>query len=238
MTWNGWDYQYMGKHMTLSVSDLSTCLGVSTDTITRWARQGKLPVLPKRDDLRFLKKDLEKWAALHNIRLNLSDKKSGEKQNQADIGLSQALQNGGMYCDIAGNDIPTVLEACVNRIPQIPDDFKSDLLDRLAERENALSTGVGNGIALPHPRQPLSYLPHPMITVNFLANPVDYNALDGRPVSILFCILCPSLQYHLHLLSALSFCLRDTDFISFLKSQPEMDQLLEKTVILQESIPL
>jgi PTS system nitrogen regulatory IIA component len=228
----------MKKHMTLSVFDLSTCLGVSTDTINRWVRQGKLPVLPKGNDLRFLRKDLEKWAALHNIRLNLTAKKSGEKQNRVDISLSQALQKGGMFCDIDGDDIVTVLESCVNRISQIPDDFKPDLLDRLAERERALSTGVGNGIALPHPRQPLSYLPHPMITVNFLANPVEYNALDGRPVSILFCILCPSLQYHLHLLSALSFCLREADFISLVKSQPKMDQLVEKTVILQETIPL
>lgn len=228
----------MKNHMTLSVFDLSTCLGVSTDTITRWVRQGKLPVLPKGNDLRFLRKDLEKWAALHNIRLNLTDKKPGEKQTQVDISLSQALQQGGMYCDIAGNDIATVLESCVNRISRIPDDFKPDLLDRLVERERALSTGVGNGIALPHPRQPLSYLPLPMITVNFLADPVEYHALDGRPVSILFCILCPSLQYHLPLLSALSFCLRNADFISFVKSRPEMDQLLEKTITLQETIPL
>jgi PTS system nitrogen regulatory IIA component len=228
----------MKNHMTLSVFDLSTCLGVNPDTIKRWVRQGKLPVLPKGADLRFQKKDLEKWAALHNIRLNLSDKKSGEKQNQIGVTLSQALQNGGIYSDIPGNDVVTVLASCVKKISQVPDDFKPDLLDRLVERENAFSTGVGNGMAIPHPRQQLSYLPHPMITVNFLASPVDYNALDGQPVFLLFCILCPSLQYHLHLLSALSFCLRDKDFIRFLKSRPQMDQLVEKTVMLQETNPL
>jgi PTS system nitrogen regulatory IIA component len=228
----------MKKHMTLSVFDLSTYLGVNPDTIKRWVRQGKLPVLPKGTDLRFEKKALEKWADLHNIRLNLSDKKSGEKQNQIGVTLSQALQNGGIYSDIQGNDVVTVLASCVKKIPQVPDDFKPDLLDRLVERENAFSTGVGNGMAIPHPRQQLSYLPHPMITVNFLASPVDYNALDGQPVFLLFCILCPSLQYHLHLLSALSFCLRDKDFIRFLKSRPQMDQLVEKTVMLQETNPL
>ncbi|MCF8093422.1 MAG: PTS sugar transporter subunit IIA [Desulfotignum sp.] len=228
----------MKKQMTLSVFDLSTYLGVNPDTIKRWVRQGKLPVLPKGADLRFQKKDLEKWAALHNIRLNLTDKKSAEKQTPVDIPLSQALQNGGIYCDIPGNDVAAVLASCVKKIPQVPDDFKPDLLDRLVERENAFSTGVGNGMAIPHPRQQLSYLPHPMITVNFLSHPVDYNALDGRPVSILFCILCPSLQYHLHLLSALSFCLKDADFVAFIKSRPQMDQLVEKTMILQKSNPL
>jgi PTS system nitrogen regulatory IIA component len=228
----------MKQHMTLSVFDLSTYLGVNPDTIKRWVRQGKLPVLPKGADLRFEKKALEKWAALHNIRLNLTDKKSAEKQNQEDVPLSQALQNGGIYFDIPGNNVASVLESCVKKIFQVPDDFKPDLLDRLVERENAFSTGVGNGMAIPHPRQQLSYLPDPMITVNFLADPVDYNALDGRPVSILFCILCPSLQHHLHLLSALSFCLKDADFVAFIKSRPQLDQLLEKAMILQETNPL
>ena len=80
--------------MTLSVIDLSTCLGVSTDTINRWVRQGKLPVFPKGNDLRFLRKDLEKWAVLHNIRLNLTGKKSEEKQNQVDISLSGTSKRG------------------------------------------------------------------------------------------------------------------------------------------------
>jgi PTS system nitrogen regulatory IIA component len=228
----------MKKNMTLSVFDLSTYLGVNPDTIKRWVRQGKLPVLPKGADLRFEKKDLEKWAALHNIRLNLTDKKSAEKQNQDDVPLSQALQNGGIYFDIPGNNVVSVLESCVKKIFQVPDDFKPDLLDRLVERENAFSTGVGNGMAIPHPRQQLSYLSHPMITVNFLSHPVDYNALDGRPVSILFCILCPSLQHHLHLLSVLSFCLKDADFVAFIKSRPQLDELVEQTMVLQKANPL
>jgi PTS system nitrogen regulatory IIA component len=77
-----------------------------------------------------------------------------------------------------------------------------------------------------------------MITVNFLADPVDYNALDGRPVSILFCILCPSLQHHLHLLSVLSFCLKDADFVAFIKSRPQLDELVEQTMVLQKANPL
>jgi PTS system nitrogen regulatory IIA component len=46
------------------------------------------------------------------------------------------------------------------------------------------------------------------------------------------------LQHHLHLLSALSFCLKDADFVAFIKSRPQLDQLLEKAMILQETNPL
>ncbi|MBU1342419.1 MAG: PTS sugar transporter subunit IIA [Proteobacteria bacterium] len=224
--------------MELSVFDLSKHLGVVPDTIERWVRQGKLPVSKKGSKYWFRINELEKWALKHNISLNLSDKGTSEKQNDFDIPLSVAIQNGGIYIDIQGNDVTSVLKSSIGKISDIPDDFKTDLLDRLIEREQALSTGIGNGIAIPHPREQLTYLARPIVCVCFLANPVDYKALDRQPVSILFFLLCPSLKLHLHLLSALSFCLRDSQFTSFLKSRPNPDQLIEKIEALQEANPI
>jgi len=143
-----------------------------------------------------------------------------------------------VFIDIQGKDVNSVLKACLAKISRIPDDFKTELLDRLIEREKALSTGIGNMIAIPHPREQLIYLDNPMVSVCFLANPVDYKALDNQPVSILFLLLCPSLKMHLHLLSVLSFCLRDYQFLNFLKSKPDPDQLIDKIQTLQEANPL
>ncbi|MBU8850046.1 MAG: PTS sugar transporter subunit IIA, partial [Desulfobacterales bacterium] len=140
--------------------------------------------------------------------------------------------------DIQGNDVNSVLKSAIGKITNIPDDFKTDLLDRLIEREKALSTGIGNGIAIPHPREQLGYLTEPLVSICFLENPVDYKALDNQPVSVLFFILCPELKMHLHLLSALSFCLRDNQFINFLKSRPDPIALIEKIEILQKANPI
>jgi PTS system nitrogen regulatory IIA component len=134
--------------------------------------------------------------------------------------------------------VTSVLKACIKKISIIPDDFKKDLFDRLLEREQALSTGIGNGIAIPHPREQLSYLNAPVVSICFLSDPVDYNALDHQPVSVLFFILCPALKMHLHLLSALSFCLRDTQFKRFLNARPDPLQLIEKIEILQKANPI
>lgn len=224
--------------MELSVFDLSKHLGVSPDTIERWVRQGKLPVSKKGTNYWFRISELENWASKNNMSLNFSDKGGQAKQKESETSLSAAIQNGGVYFDIQGNDVQTVLKACIEKISKIPDDFKTDLLDRLNEREQALSTGIGNGIAIPHPREQLSYLDSPVVSVCFLAHPVEYKALDQQPVSILFFILCPVLKMHLHLLSALSFCLRDSQFLNFLKSMPNLDQLVEKIEILQKANPL
>ena len=224
--------------MELSVFDLSKYLGVVPGTIERWVRQGKLPVFKKGTNYKFHTKELEKWAAKHNISLKLSDKGTQGKQGGSTISLSSALKNGGIYFDIPGNDVNTVLKSSIERISKIPADFKADLLDRLIERERALSTGIGNGIAIPHPREQLGYLNAPLVAVCFLDNPVDFHALDNQPVSILFFLLCPVLKMHLHLLSALSFCLRDHQFTSFLKSRPKPDDLMGKIETLQNADPI
>ncbi len=222
--------------MELSIFELSKHLGVSEDTIERWIRQGKLPVSKKGSNYRFRADELEKWAVKHNINLNLSIKVTIEKEPLPP--LSVAAQNGGIYFDIQGNNVDSVLKSCVDKISKIPDDYKTDLVDRLVKREQVISTGIGNGIAIPHPREQLSYLEIPIVSICFLANPVDYKALDNQPVSVLFLILCPELKMHLHLLSVLSFCLRDPQFIDCLKSNPNPEQLIEKIEALQKINPM
>jgi PTS system nitrogen regulatory IIA component len=216
------------KEMELSLFELSKYLGVEQNTIARWIRQGKLPVSQKGSVYRFPIRDLKKWAAKHNISLNLEKQGLPEQETDPLVSLSKAVQNGGLYFDIPGDDVKSVLFASLERIATIPDDFKTDLLTRLIEREQALSTGIGNGIAIPHPRVPLGYLNDPLVAICFLETLVDYQAMDQQPVGVLFLILCPDLKFHLHLLSTLSFCLRDKSFTQFLKSRPDPKVLMEK----------
>ncbi len=219
--------------MKLSKIDLSQYLGVTPKTIDRWMQQGKLPI-SKRDGSYLVRTgELEKWAFKHQIKLSLPHTQKLETEPDAIISLSDAVGKGGIYYDIQGHDPATVLKSSIESMDRIPGDFKIDLLDRLIERENALSTGIGNGIAIPHPRDPLAYLNHPMVSVCFLDKPVDYNALDLQPVFVLCFILCPSLKHHLHLLSALAFCLKSPSFIDLLRARPNRDQLIQKIEALQ-----
>ncbi len=214
--------------MDISIAQLSKYLGVSLTTIERWIRQGKFPVAQKGSTYTFQARDLKKWAAKNNFTLNLEPPRDPAPQNEAEVELSAAMDAGGVYHDIEGTDVPSVLEACIDRIEAVPADFKGDLLEQVLKREQALSTGVGNGMAVPHPRTPLGYLAEPLVATCFLNVPVDYKALDQKPVSILFFILCPELKFHLHLLSSLSFCLRDRPFCEFLRTCPDKSGLIEQ----------
>lgn len=215
--------------MEILISELCKSLGVSRTTIERWIRQGKLPVSKKGKTYSFHARDLKNWAAKNNISLNLTPRPAQDPETEAQVSLHTALKTGGVYHEIdAGPDVPSVISACVEKIKAVPDNYKTDLARQLVKREEALSTGVGGGIAIPHPRTPLKYLEQPMVAACFLKNPVDYHALDKQPVSTLFFILFPELKFHLHLLSSLSLCLRNKQFSEFLKTSPEQSELIEK----------
>ena len=65
--------------------------------------------------------------------------------------------------------------------------FKLDerrLFDRLLERERLGSTGIGGGIAIPHGR--LTTVGKPLGLFARLVNPVDFDAIDERPVDVVF----------------------------------------------------
>ena len=62
-------------------------------------------------------------------------------------------------------------------------------------REASTSTAIGRGIALPHARNPvILHVEHPMVTLCFLEQPVEFGASDGKPVEVLFSLVCPTMR--------------------------------------------
>jgi PTS system nitrogen regulatory IIA component len=113
------------------------------------------------------------------------------------------------------------------RLPEGAD--REMVLNELLNREEIASTGMGKGVAIPHPRSALNLnLEHPIITMAFLEQPVDFNAVDGEDVFVLFLVLSPNTQTHLKLLSRLSMCLRDKEFMALLRKKAGENDLLSK----------
>ncbi len=101
------------------------------------------------------------------------------------------------------------------------------LLQALLAREQLQSTGVGDGIALPHVRNPaMLEIATPMVCLCFLENPVEFGALDGNPVKVLFIPLSPNVRIHLHLLSRISFALRNPQFKRLLADEARRDEII------------
>ena len=199
--------------MNLSVKDAARLLSVSEKTIYRWIQQEILPVYRVREQYRFNRSEILEWAT--SRRINVAPETFQEPETDALPlpTLSEALDAGGIYYRLEGKSRDEVLEQVVQhlRLPEEVD--RAYLLKVLVARERLASTGIGGGIAIPHPRNPvLLHVTRPTVTLAFLENPVDYLALDGIPVQTVFTLITPTLRSHLHLLSLLGFVLQKASF--------------------------
>lgn len=215
--------------MKLDMTDMARCLNLPVSTVQRWIRQGRLPMARSGGEYTIESADLEKWAAERNLAFTPPGGKPASADQPEAETLRAAMERGGIVRDLAGEDVESVLEAAVRRMDAFDDALQEQLYERLLQREYLTSTGIGKGVAIPHPRTPLGEeLPGPMVTTCFLKTPVDFKAVDNRPVFVLFILLCPTPKQHLHLLSRLSFCVREDAFIRFLKSRPDETAFLDK----------
>ncbi len=215
--------------MQLPIHKVAENLDLPLTTVERWIRQGKIPVRRSGDVCIFQRVALEKWAEKHSLSFSYSGENGQEAAEPARESLLKIMQRGGVFHGVPGDTVPSVLQSVCERLPLTSDAARDGLLKRLIERENLTSTGIGKGVAIPHPRTPMeAATTAPLIATCFLDAPVDFNAVDDRPVFVVFALVSPNTKVHLHILSRLSFCLRDNGFIAFLKSAPAPDALFLK----------
>lgn len=104
------------------------------------------------------------------------------------------------------------------------------LLQSLLARERLGSTGLGNGIAIPHCR--LKNIDTVMGALITLAEPVEFDAVDGKPVDIIFILLAPerALQEHLKALAALADLFNRAEFRQSIRAATTAQQLYHAAV--------
>lgn len=107
------------------------------------------------------------------------------------------------------------LAAKASKLTGLPE---RDIFDVILQRERLGSTGVGNGIAIPHGK--LNNLPSIVGIFARLESPVDFEALDDQPVDLVFLLLAPegAGADHLKALSRIARVLRDHDMVAKIRA--------------------
>lgn len=133
-------------------------------------------------------------------------------QNSHSVVLGRLLSPATINLDLRSTDQDAVLSELVNQIPQLANEpaARQTLLRALREREQLHSTGIGDGIALPHARNALvGLVDDSLIVFGRHARGIPYNAIDGVPARLFFLMLAPTVTQHLAILARLSRILRD-----------------------------
>jgi len=212
----------------LTVRNAAQLLNVTEKTIYRWIKQGVSPAYQINDQYRFNRAELLEWATSRKINVSpeiFAEPEGGEAPPPS---LSEALKVGGVHYRIGGADKAAVLHAAVDMM-QLPEEVDREFLYQvLLAREALGSTGIGEGIAIPHVRNPIVlHLSRPMVMLCFLERPVDFGAMDGQQVTALFILISPTVRAHLSLLSRLGFALRDPAFKSAVLHQASREEIIE-----------
>jgi PTS system nitrogen regulatory IIA component len=216
------------KALQLTVRDLSKFFEVSEATVTRWIKQRGLPAQHVGGQYRFNRAEILEWATANRVKVSVKLFDALETDAELVPSLSEALEAGGVFYKVPDTTKERALRGLVQVLP-LPDGIDRELLLRLfLAREASASTAIGDGIAIPHVRNPIVlHVARPMITLCYLEGPIDFGALDGKPVHVLFSLICPTTRSHLQLLARLSFALHDARFKEVVLRQGTSEEILQ-----------
>ncbi len=201
--------------MILTLKELAEYLRVNERTILRMLKSGQIQGVKIGGQWRFNGSQIDQLFFPPN-------KPSGPDvvplteftQPNIPMPISRLLREDRAILDMKAKSLEGVLQ-------ELSDPFAKktlildiqDLRNRLLAREKLLSTGIGGGIAIPHPRDPIPTLREPAIVIFGRSKAgVDFQAPDKKPVRLFFLLACQNIELHLHLMGALARLLQDAAF--------------------------
>lgn len=126
--------------------------------------------------------------------------------------LSELLAQNGMALNLTARQREAVLLElirCIHVLANRPEDQQT-LLRALLEREQLCSTGIGDGVALPHCRNALvGLVDRPVVVFGRHPQGLAYGSIDNAPARLFFLIVAPNVSQHLQLLARVSRLVRD-----------------------------
>ena len=134
------------------------------------------------------------------------------------MALADLLQQDAIIPALKANSKKQLLQELAAKAAKITGISEREIFDVILQRERLGSTGVGNGIAIPHGK--LSSINNIVGIFARLETPVDCEALDDQPVDLVFLLLAPegAGADHLKALSRIARVLRDADLVAKLRA--------------------
>ena len=144
------------------------------------------------------------------------------------MGLAALIGPELIFPHLGGLDRPTVLRDLAERVAaagRVADPDK--LYQKLWEREQLGSTGIGAGVAVPHCK--LKGIDRPVMAVGVAAKAIEFGAVDGKPVAVFFLVVSPEDEpaEHLRALAEISRWARADRHVERLRKAEDADAIFE-----------
>ena len=145
--------------------------------------------------------------------------------------LSEIIAESDIIPDLRAKDKREVLEELTEVIvDHEPALDKSALIKVLLERERLGSTGIGDGVAIPHGK--FKGVRQPMISFGRSRKGLDFDSMDGEPTYLFFLLVAPehSASIHLKALAKIAKILKNHSFRKILMEAPNKKELYQSII--------
>ncbi len=232
-----------GERMT--VQQVAEYLRVEPIQVSRLVRQGDIPFSGTTDKPLFDRGEIDAWASRRILGMNGRRLATYHSESERP---AKGGRESFSVCDMISPErvvigLPSKTKAAVLAdVTKIADDAgllydPRDLLESLKAREALCSTGLGNGVAIIHPRHHDPYL----ATESFMLlartlQPIHFGAPDGKPTDIFFVLVCQDDRHHLQSLTHLCLMFTQTPLLAELLAADSADGMLASLLAAERAI--
>ena len=232
-----------GERMT--VQQVAEYLRVEPIQVSRLVRQGDIPFSGTTDKPLFDGGEIDAWASRRILGMNGRRLATYHSESERP---AKGGREAFSVCDMISAErivigLPSKTKAAVLAdVTKIADDAgllydPRDLLESLKAREALCSTGLGNGVAIIHPRHHDPYL----ATESFMLlartlQPIHFGAPDGKPTDIFFVLVCQDDRHHLQSLTHLCLMFTQTPLLAELRAADSAEGMLASLLAAERAI--
>lgn len=188
-------------------------------------KKKEIPFQFLHDKVVFNKQQIIEWALGRNLPINVSGHSKLSEYHVETVSTLLDKESFHYKCELSES---SYIEQMVSQIKLEKNVDREIIIQLLKSRESMMSTAIGNGISLPHPRVPLMVgKDKPLLNFFFANKSLDLKSIDDKPVHTLILLISQTIKQHLSLIAHLSFLLSKETFRFALENRLECKEILD-----------
>lgn len=214
------------SHDWLTLDELSRHLGRDRRELERLVHRGRIPAHKRGMEWQFHSAEITEWLE-QEMREYSDSQLAAVEQSQLDAGASKVdflltslLRPEFVEVPLEARTKRSVLESLVEVAARTWKVWEpAAVLKAIVERESLMSTAFDLGVAIPHPRQPMSeMLEESVVAFGRTFSPIPFGASNNSGTDLFFLVLCRDAQAHLQVLARIGRLIQNERFLQELRA--------------------
>lgn len=201
---------YDDQTEVMTLAEVAEYLQLGERTVLRMVQRREIPGAKIASQWRFIRALIQDWLARQVTGTSFLELDGTARKETVTLPLREVIRPELMTIDLTPGPKDVVLRRLV--APLRTSGFARDtsrLLASLVTRERMMTTAVGHGVAVPHPRKPIpGMFAESAIALGVCRKGTDFDALDDKPVHLFFLICSDRDEVHLQLMAKVSWVVR------------------------------